>query len=522
MNVYEGTIITCDGAGSVVRYLVEEEGLIAYVGNELPERYDAVERTRLGSRSLCPPFADTHIHFMSYALFSGGLDVRGASTLDDAMSLIAGYRASSRESTIIGFGLSPHAVRERRLPTREELDRACPDKPLFIVTYDGHGAVLNTRLIDGLPKGLRSTRGYNAESGHMTQDAFFRVTDRVTASVSLPDTLSRMLAAQDRLASRGIATIHSVTGVGFPADLDVTMELLFARGLLNDVAYRVFFQTLEVDKAIRRKLPRIGGCFATALDGCFGSVDAALLEPYEGRSAHAGLGVLYYGDERVRAFAKEAHDAELQIELHAIGDRAFDQAVNALADAMRNNPRNDPRHTIIHACLPTDRGLDECARLGINIAVQPSFINWNQEPDEYLTSILGGRARRLNPLGSMARRGILLAGGSDAPCTESDALWGMQCARNHPVPGESLTAQEALNLFTINAAKLTFDEAERGSLEAGKRADFVILDRNILTCKDSEVSKTAVEGLFIKGKPYVPGQGRGSLLMRGITSRRRL
>jgi predicted amidohydrolase YtcJ len=116
-----------------------------------------------------------------------------------------------------------------------------------------------------------------------------------------------MLSAVDGLAESGIGLIHSVTGVGFPGDLDVTLESLFGRGLRNEVAYRVFFQTMEAEKAKKRGLPRIGGCFATALDGCFGSVDAALRDPYSHDAANSG--VLYYPDETVRAFATRANRA---------------------------------------------------------------------------------------------------------------------------------------------------------------------------------------------------------------------
>jgi hypothetical protein len=188
----------------------------------------------------------------------------------------------------------------------------------------------------------------------MTQEAFFRVTDFVTAKVSLGATLSSMLAAVDGMAARGIGLLHSVSGVGFPLDMDVTLESLFARGLRNPFQYRLFFQTMEVDKVLKRKLPRIGGCFATALDGCFGSVDAALNSPYADDEANTG--VLYYPQEQVRDFARRANRAGLQIEMHAIGDRAFQQAVDAITGALADFPRTDHRHAIIHACLPTAEG----------------------------------------------------------------------------------------------------------------------------------------------------------------------
>lgn len=527
MTVYEGTIVTCDARRSVARYLVQDKGRITHVGDRLPEAWANAPREKLGERALLPAFADTHIHFMSWALFAAGLDLRGARSIDELKFAVTAFGKERMPAIVLGFGASAYSVRERRMPTRADLDEACPDRPAFIVKYDGHAGVANSALIALLRpklvagKGAGMPRGFDAESGLMTQEAFFRTTDFITGKVSLPETLGNMLAGIDRLAANGIGLVHSVTSVGFPADLDVTMESLFARGLRNPVAYRVFFQTMDVGKVLSRRLPRIGGCFATALDGCFGSMDAALNLPYQG-AAGAALapehrrGILYYSDEKVAAFCAQANRAGLQIEVHAIGDAAFDQAVSAIAKALAEFPRDDHRHTIIHACLPTARGLETCARLGIRLAVQPAFIHWDQEPLEYLESIMGSRAYELSPLRAIADAGVEMSGGSDAPCTVPDPIQGIWAACNHYVPEQSLTIQQALDLYTINAARGTFDEADRGSLEPGKLADMVILNRNPLAMRPAELQSLRVESLLLAGSPYRPGQGKADLLARAL------
>jgi predicted amidohydrolase YtcJ len=246
-----------------------------------------------------------------------------------------------------------------------------------------------------------------------------------------------------------------------------------------------------------------------------------MLEPYEavaGLPPEAAKGVLYYSDEQVRAFCKEANRAELQIEMHAIGDAAFVQAVSSLEAALDDFPREDHRHTVIHACLPTQRGLEACAKRGIHIALQPAFLEWTQEPLEYIESIMGKRAYAISPLRTMADMGILMSGGSDSPCTVPDPIDGIHAACNHYVAGQSLTIQEALNLYTRNAARICFDEADRGSLEAGKVADMVILNRNPLAIAPEKLRDLKVEGLLLEGRPYLKGQGRGSVLLRGLTS----
>ena len=521
MTVYEGSIITCDAAGVVARFLVEDSGRILFVGDALPGTWASAPRVVLGSKALLPAFGDTHIHFMSWALFSAGLDIRAAPSIAAARDMIADFVRARSPSFVLGFGASAHSVDEKRLLSQNDIDTVCADRPVFIVKYDGHAGVANSALISLVRVRLGKLRGFDEESGLMTQEAFFRVIDFVTGKVSLPATLGNMLTGIDRLAGYGVGLVHSVTGVGFPADMDVTLESLFARGLRNPLQYRIFFQTMDIAKARKRRLPRIGGCFAAALDGCYGSVDAALLEPYTpaaGLPPELARGILYYSDERVRSFCVEANRAGLQIEMHAIGDAAFVQAVSAIEAALVDFPRVDHRHTIIHACLPTMSGLETCARLGIQIALQPAFLQWEQEPLPYLESIMGKRVYDISPLRTMTDMGIALSGGSDAPCTVPDPVLGIWAACNHYVPGQSLTVQEALNLYTRNAARVCFDEKERGSLEAGKVADMIVMNGNPLATKPADLRSLRVESLLLAGKPYAAGQGMTSVLLRGLAS----
>ena len=515
MHVYEGAIVCCDPANTVARFLVEDGGRILFVGDQLPERFGAAPRTSLGARALLPAFADTHVHFTSFSLFSAGLDVRAARDFEELGAQVRDFAAGSDERIVLGFGASAHSVAEKRLVSRAELDRFLPDRPVFLVKYDGHACVLNSRMLELLPPSVRGLRGFHADSGELNQEACFAAIDFVTRHVPLLWLLRNLVGGVDRMAARGIGMMHAVEGVGFPRDLDVDLVRFFARGLRGGFQTRLFFQTLEVAKVKRRGLLRVGGCFAAALDGCFGSKDAALGEAYGDEPNNRG--VLFYDDARLVAFAKEANRAGLQIELHAIGDAAFDQAVRALAAALEDAPRADHRHTVIHACLPTERGLDLCARHGIALAIQPAFLDWSLEPLDYLERILGGRARRISPLREMADRGIVMSGGSDAPCTLPDPIAGIHAACNHYEPGQSLRVEEALKLFTYNAAWTSFDEKERGSLEAGKVADLAILDRNPLTVETGRLRELKVERLLLRGRPHRPGQGLASLALGGIT-----
>jgi predicted amidohydrolase YtcJ len=401
---------------------------------------------------------------------------------------------------------------------RHEIDAVCQGKEVMVVKYDGHACIVSTPLLKKLDKKLSKLRGYHPDTGEMNQEAFFACSDYITGSLSIPDLFRNMQNCTDYLASKGIGSIHTVSGVGFIANLDITIEKLFAKSLTNGFQIRVFPQALNVKVATSRNIPRIGGCFECALDGCFGSRDAALNEPYS--DAEGGDGVLYYSDEKVIEFCKAANRKGLQIELHAIGDNAFDQATRALKAALDDYPRNDHRHGIIHDCLPTKEGIAICKQYGIQMPVQSAFIGWKQEPDSYLEELLGTeRAAKLNPIKTFADNDILVSFGSDAPCTDPDPIMWIHKAVNHSNEAERITVQQALRMATYNGAYTTFDEKERGSLEAGKVADMVILSENPYNVPSESIKDIKVEGLILRGRPYE--SARTSLLnciWKGITS----
>lgn len=497
MKVYKGTVLTCDSQNHVYRFLVEDHGRIAYVGNELPAIYCEATQVELGEKALVPAFGDSHIHLASYATFRAGLNVSCAKSNGEILEMLRQFVPTCQDKLVIAFGASNHSVWEKKLLTRKELDSVCPDKPLFMAKYDGHTCIVNTKLLNKMGKKAAHLRGYHEETGEMNQEAFFAFSDYVSGSVSPRKLIRNMNATVDDMASKGIGMIHSVSGVGYPLDFDVDMENWFANHLPCGVQMRVYFQTMNVTKAKRRKMSRIGGCFETALDGSFGAQDAAMCSAYEGTD---NKGILYYSDETVISFCKKANREGMQIELHAIGDAAFDQAARAIKAALDDYPRKDHRHTIIHACLPTSGGLQICAEYGISFAMQSALIDWDNEPNEYLEQILGDRAGKMNPFRKYADMGIVMSLSSDAPCTDPDPILWMHKACNYGA--QSLTIQEALKMCTYNVAWTSFDENDRGSLEQGKIADMVILSGNPYDIPTAKINTLRVEQLLLAGKCY--------------------
>ena len=519
MKCYEGAILTVDKKDTVCRYLVEENGRILFTGDPLPEQYVNAERIQLGKRALIPAFVDTHQHFASFSTFQAGLNVMDAESNVEIAEMVRKFAAQSNKKKLIAFGASPYSVKEKRLISREELDAVCPDKEIMVVKYDGHACIINTKLLERIRDQVKDLRGYHPDTGEMNQEAFFKCSDDLSSSLSLIEMFADMQETVDFMASRGISMVHSVSGVGFKGNLDITFEKIFAKSLNNGFQVRVFPQPMDIRVAQRRHLPRIGGCFESALDGCYGSHDAAMNEPYI--DAEGGCGVLYYDDEKVTEFCKRANRAGLQIEVHAIGDRAFDQATRALKAALDDYPRKDHRHGIIHDCLPTPEGVKICSEYGIQMPVQSAFINWKQEPDDYLASILGEeRTARLNPLRTFRDAGICVSFGSDAPCTTPDPVSWIDRAVNNANADEAISVQDALRMCTYNGCYASFDEKECGSLEQGKLANMVILSDNPYTMPKENLGTLKVEKLILRGQDYQRCvRPVGGAILSGLLSR---
>ncbi|HSW36489.1 MAG TPA: amidohydrolase [Candidatus Limnocylindrales bacterium] len=514
MQIFHGDIVTCDQNGGVLKYLVEDRGKIIYVGNELPSVYaDSSAVIDLGLQALLPAFGDGHIHFSSWALFNVTFDVRSATCIADIGSIIREYADSEpKVKVLFGFGHSKHTLQEKRLVTRAELDAVVADRPIYLVCYDGHSSVGNSKALGLLPSEIKLLRGFNADSGQFFYEAFLKATDYISGKIPVLSLVKHVYAAVDTLAGYGVGMVHTTEGVGFPKDMDVDLVRFVGKG--SPIQFRVYFQTMEVEKVLKRKLSRIGGCFACALDGCFGARDAALLEPYSDDAQNSGI--LFYSDDHVVDFAKKANRAGLQMQLHCIGDAAVVQAVRAIEAALLDYPRTDHRHTLIHACLIPEPILEKIAQLEIGVTLQPAFLVSPLEPAEYLASILGERSLKSSPLKKMMKLGIRISGGSDGPVTAPNPIEGIYGACNHSNPEQSVSIADALRMFTYNVAWTSFDEKDRGSLESGKIADMVILNRNPLQMQPQDLQQLEVQKLYLAGMEYRGGKSLSNKLFDSL------
>jgi hypothetical protein len=317
--------------------------------------------------------------------------------------------------------------------------------------------------------------------------------------LSTPESIAKTEAMIDQTIRKahsvGITTLHALEG-----GLDYPHETIAKfRNTIPELPLRIvlYYQTMEIDKVIELGLPRIGGCIL--LDGDVDPKTAALLEPYA--SDPTCYGTLYYEDEVVNEFTLTAHKEGLQIAFHAVGDAAVEQALNAYESALDQHPRDDHRHRIEHCTIMHEEQILRAQRLGIALAIQPPF-NHFWPHTNYFHDLGEERAWKVDQVGKFIRPNLLVAGGSDSTVTPMGPLIGVHAAVNHSNPAERIGVYDAMELYTINAAHIAFQEHDRGSLEVGKLGDLVVLAENLFevdqrTIKDIKVEKTVIGGEIV-------------------------
>ena len=240
------------------------------------------------------------------------------------------------------------------------------------------------------------------------------------------------------------------------------------------------------------------GCLKLYLDGTFGAKTACMFKPFSDAPDKVGYCVI--GEEEIYEKMKEAHNEGFQIAIHVIGDKGNRIAMNLYKRLLEEFPKVDHRHRIEHASMLTDDVLKDMAKYKIIASCQPPFINSEYK---WLPKRLGiERCKYTYPMRSIIDNGIILISGSDCPIEDPDPILGLHAlvTRNGFVPEQCISIKDAIKSYTINAAYGAFEEDIKGTLEPGKLADMVILDKNPLEVTPLDIKNIRVLETIIRGE----------------------
>ncbi|HSR34881.1 MAG TPA: amidohydrolase [Anaerolineae bacterium] len=501
--IRQANIITMNPSQPRVQALAVRDGRIAAVGawEEVAPYAEGLLALDLDGKTVLPGFIDTHTHFLWTALSLAALDTSPAWDHDALQAIIRqAITAVSPGELVFGMGFSEYALdTEKFTPILDALDAVAPDNPVFLVGITGHVAAANSRALellvlpDDTPGVKRDSRGH--PTGLLADQANNLAWEQFSASFGATEKAAGLVSlAVDKALSVGLTTVHALEGSLGGEDRSVADLLAAIPGL--PLRFVLYYQTMDVDRVVALGLPRIGGCIL--LDGDFDPRTAALSEPYVDDPNCNGT--LYHTQEEIDAFVLAAHRAGLQVAMHAVGDAAVEQALNAYEAALAVHPRHDHRHRIEHCEVIREEQIQRAQRLGVALAIQPPF-NYYWPHTGYYSSLGEERAWRVDPVRTLVRPGLLVAGGSDSTVTPLGPLLGVYAAVNHSNPSERIGVQEAMELYTSNAARIAFEEHDKGSLEVGKLGDLVVLAEDPFRVipdliKDIDIEMTIIGGVI--------------------------
>ena len=481
-----------------------QEGVIVRVsrGSELPAKPDDVVIEANGG-SLFPGFIDTHCHPFEYGWLKRNVDLRGTSNITGLrLRLQAGINRARPGDWVSGMGWDQEAFSDGRMPSRTDIDDISPSNPVALSRICGHVAVLNTNALDVLGFSARMGPEYERDvRGNLTGIVKEQVLKEVFSKIPRTmDTSAADLQSIEAEAGRfGLTSLHCILSPeGFREELAALSGLNAAQSL--SLRYRVYVPPEALESLvgpIDRTKPdsgkvRVKGVKIYA-DGSLGAGTAALREPYTDDPSNSGI--LRHKTEALADLVEKIDEQGFQVIIHAIGDRAVEQAVDALSPV--TGSRNERRHRIEHASLLPKDLRSKMAKHNLRATVQPLFIT----SDTWAANRLGEeRVRDLYPLNSMLNDGIVASGSSDSPVESMSPILGVWAAmtRGGSTPTESITLNQAFSLYTTNAASNGFDDSA-GKISEGAAATFTVLDSNVTEMHPALLRKVGILATVVEG-----------------------
>lgn len=508
-----GKVFVADADFSMANTVVVNDGLIVATGDDsLLDRYDAAETVDLEGKLLIPGFIDSHTHIRGRP--QRYIELGEVTSIAEIQELISAKIEEIGEGEwITGYGWSEDELDEGRRPLRADLDAVAPDNPVILTRAGGHSAVTNSLALEladvtlntPQPEGGVIEVGDDGELNGIIRERQ-NIVGRLVPDSTYDELIASLEVNLNDLLAKGITSItdasKTVSDYEMFEDLYSNNELPLPRSALQ-------FQWYDPD-AINALNARVGegneflkpGPIKVFADGGFTGPAAYTLEPYVNQGEYRGY--LNMPEEELVTLLNEIHDAGYQMGIHAIGDAAIVLVVNTLADALERSPREDHRHYLNHFSMrPPELTMELMAEHEIHITQQPNF-TYTLE-GRYAENLDGWRLQHNNPLRGPMDHGITVAISSDI--LPIGPLVGIYAAVTRKgmtgtIYGldEAITMAEAIRGYTALGAYLNFEEEIKGTLEAGKLADMVLLSEDLLTIDPERIMDVEVEKTWIGGE----------------------
>jgi predicted amidohydrolase YtcJ len=488
----------------------------------------------LEGRTVIPGFQDAHLHPPDGGLTKLGCDLHGTASREECLQVVADYAARHPElEWIVGDGWSLDSF-PGGTPSRADLDAVVRDRPVFLVNRDGHGAWVNSRALElaGVgastadPSDGRIERNASGEPFGTLHEGAIGLVERLVPEPTPEAWEEGIRLAQAELHGLGItawqdATVHPETLAAYRAlaergDLTMRTEgnLLWDRSQGEEQVEELV--ALRANGSVGRLRIRGAKIFQ---DGVAENTTAAMLAPYldgDGRPTE-NRGISMHESAELASMVTLLDARGFQVHVHAIGDLAVRESLDAVEAAERANGRRDARHHLAHLQFVHPDDMPRFRSLGVIANIQPYWACVDGYVTDLTIPFVGpGPSAYMYPFGSLRRAGAALAIGSDWTVSTANPLPQIEVAVNRVspedrgaeplLPGEALDLETALAAFTTGSAYVNFLEQETGSLEPGKLADLVVLDRDLFDpgagpIGDARVLLTLVEGEAVYADP---------------------
>lgn len=468
-----------------------------------------------------PGFVDSHVHFLQGGLALAAVQLRDASTRVEFVRRIAQFAERATAGAWIQRGDWDHELWEGALPTREWIDAVTPDNPVWINRLDGHMALANTLALRAA--GISSdtpdvdggtiVRDAGGEPTGVFKDNAMSLVSRAIPAMSDAEWDRALGDAMQYVASHGVTSVHNM---GYWEELSV-FKRAHERGVLATRIYAAV--PLATWEQLRDEISAHGrgddwltiGGLKAFVDGSLGSHTAAMLEPFT--DAPNDTGLLVNEVEDLYRWTHDADAAGLQVIVHAIGDRAIRIQLDVYERVLRENGARDRRFRIEHAQHLSAPDISRFGSLGVIASVQPYHAI---DDGRWAERVIGPeRAQLTYAFNSLMKSNASVAFGSDWFVAPPIPLLAIDAAVNRRtldglnpggwIPAEKVTVEQALRAHTIEAARAGFQDSRIGSIERGKLADFVVIDRDLTRVPAIEITDARVKMTVLGGRVVYGG-----------------